>query len=260
MAYNEIMNVLAKEHESYVTTNVIRTKTAKGDLGRMLYPYGGELDWESSYEYEPEYKYITDTKSVEDAWIATENGNKQEVLLMYRDSFGNTLLPFFAEEYKEAYFSKATPYAVEKNMIECKPDTVIIECVERNIRQFATQAAIISGTECIIDKIEESGNTASTISVQRSELDLDYMEIKGHVEQSEMKNDDSIYVSVKVDDNETIYEAFTISDDTSDYGYLLYLPVSAMEDKTVEVSVLTGTEQKANVVVSDTVTVTAENM
>jgi len=48
------------------------------------------------------YSYVTPTKSVEEAIIATENDKASDRLYMYRDSFGNALLPYFANAYNEA--------------------------------------------------------------------------------------------------------------------------------------------------------------
>jgi len=260
MAYHAMMNALDKEHETYETVNVSRTKTAEGDLGRMLYPYGGEADWELNYDYEASYQYVTETESVEDAWIETQNEKKEGTVLMYRDSFGNTLLPFVAQEYEKAYFSKAIPYAVEKDVDKCQPDTVIIECVERNVKQFATEAAVITGPVCEIKQVEDKGKTKTTIAAGVSELDGDYLEIGGYVDEEYIEKNENIYVSVTVDGEKNNYEALLISDDTSDYGYRVYLPVIHLDGRDAEVSVLVGNSDKATVVARETVHVSAQEM
>ena len=63
---------------------------------------------------------------------------------MYRDSFGESILPFFADEYQKAYFSRLVPYNME-NLLQYRPDTVVVERVERQIAAFATEIPIMEG-------------------------------------------------------------------------------------------------------------------
>ena len=45
-----------------------------------------------------------------DPRITTVNPVKEGSLVMYRDSFGNALLPYMADAYANAYFSRGIPY------------------------------------------------------------------------------------------------------------------------------------------------------
>ena len=51
-------------------------------------------------------------------------------LLLCRDSFGNALHPFLAEDFREAIITRQMPYPLEQVQ---EGDTVIIEIVERNL-------------------------------------------------------------------------------------------------------------------------------
>ena len=54
---------------------------------------------------------------------------------MYRDSFGNALIPFVADEFHNGYFTKAVPYNWNLQN-EKKADKVVIELVERHIHSY----------------------------------------------------------------------------------------------------------------------------
>lgn len=248
LAYNQIMDVVGKEHQTYATVMATRTKTAYGDLNYMVYPYGGEPEWDYCYQYEPAFQYVTDTKSVEDAWIETCNEEKKGSLLMFRDSFGNTLLPLFAEEYGNAVFAKAIPYAVETAMQAHQPDTVIVECVERNIRQFTTEPPLMTGNEIVMGKVLDRGATNTTMNISVSEQNASYISIAGQIDEECIKENDQIYISLEVDGEAYVYEAFTVSNENTDYGYLLYLPAAIWAKREVGVCVIVGDSQEARVV------------
>ena len=109
LAYNAILGQAGIEHEDYRDIWAVRLKTEYGDLGRMLYPVTAEPEWNYFYEKKHMFSYVTDTKSVEEAWIETENSQGSGNLLMFRDSFGNTLLPLMADTFSKGYFSKGVP-------------------------------------------------------------------------------------------------------------------------------------------------------
>ena len=62
--------------------------------------------------------------------ITTENQSGVGKVILFRDSFGNALHEFFANDFSEAVISRAFPYDVSD--IE-GADLVVVEIVERNI-------------------------------------------------------------------------------------------------------------------------------
>ncbi len=142
LAYRTILDAAEQPYDSYEDVEVARLKDDDGDLNRMVYSYYGEKEW--NYYYNIEGTYETDAKDVEAAWIPTSAEGKEGKLLMFRDSFGNTLLPLVAGQFGEAVFSRESPYRLEKTVEEQKPDVVIIEKVERNLRDLISEPPIIS--------------------------------------------------------------------------------------------------------------------
>lgn len=248
LAYHTMLDSLGKEHDNYETVPSIRTKTEYGDLNRMLYPKSAVPEWNCRYEKEPSYQYVSDFKSVEDAWVQTTNEKCQGSLLMFRDSFGNTLLPLMADAYHDGYFSKSVPYPVEEYMTEYHPDTVIAEKAERNLSEFAKEPPIMTGLPAKLGGKPEEKPTDTTVQLKESEYDMSYLEISGMLDSGYVKQNTNVYISVQYADKEQTYEAFTVSGEDSDNGYLLYLPADAISEESVELCVITETQGKLTAV------------
>ena len=136
LAYNALMEKLGREHETYLNVPYELEKSHVGDIDEMLYPFGFELEEEYVYDKEFSFDYVNEVKDNMDAWIQTNNPQKDGSMLMYRDSFGESLLPFVADEIGQGYFSRLVPYNLTQ-IEELHPQYVVIEKVERNIQDFA---------------------------------------------------------------------------------------------------------------------------
>lgn len=225
LAFSAVMKDLDRDFTDYSVQEVTRRKTELGDLGRMLYPLSAEPEWNYYYNTDG-YSYTTKTESVEDAYIMTSSKGSGR-LLMYRDSFGNTLLPFFAGEFETACFSKAAPYAVEDDMNSLTPNCVVIEKVERNLDELASDPPLVSAVR-VDKKIKyTSKKTDSTIDISESEVNGAYVTISGIADKNYVSDDTVFYVRLKNSDGTSFYRAFGISDENGDNGYLLYLPSDA---------------------------------
>lgn len=242
LAYNTILDGLEYEHETYETVENIRTKTEYGDLNRMMYPLQFEPEWNYSYHADCTYEYVTDTKSVEDAWIETTNGTGTESMLMFRDSFGNTLLPYMANAFGQAYFSKSVPYRLEEYMNAYSPEYVVVEKVERNLSDFAKEPPVMTGPVVEVDIPEQLIETETTIEMQSSEVNADYWEITGLVTADYMECDTRVYVAVIAGEETTCYEAFTVTKESADNGYKLYIPKKNIITNDIQIEVMVHNE------------------
>ena len=74
--------------------------------------------------------------------VETTNKDKQKGLLCYRDSFGNSLIPFLANEFKHCTFSKSAIYSIDR-LAASDYDVCIIEVVERNITNLVKFAPVM---------------------------------------------------------------------------------------------------------------------
>lgn len=254
LAFDKIMNQLGHEHRDYSADKVTRKNTEYGDLNKMMYPISAEPEWNYYYPSLKDYKYTTKTKSVEDPYIEIENENGFGTLLMFRDSFGNTLLPFFANEFEKACFSKGTPYAIEEYMNTQNPDYVVIEKVERNIDQLASEPPIITPVETKIKSGIQNVKSKTDLSVNKSEYNMMYLTLGGKIDNKYIKTDSKIYIRITAEGAASVYNAFGISDDNGDNGYMLYLPCEQYSGAdSAKIEIITAENDKYTCVKSDTV-------
>lgn len=279
LAYNTILDSLMVEHETYEAVKAVREETAYGDLNTMLYPLIAKPEWDYYYQYENNWSYTTADEDVEAAWIETESTKGEGNLLMFRDSFGNTLLPLMAEQFEKASFSKATPYRIAEFMEKCNPELVIAEKVERNLDEFMKEPPIMQGPEIEITELlenlsiametkisgpeignlegqEDGGSMDKMIRIQESMDDTEYWVVSGVLDEETIEPEERIYIRLtnhkyySSDSNEKgvtkTYEAFTTTTDSSDYGYLLYITKDELQssgvlgDVIVTVDVIAG--------------------
>ena len=127
-----MLNNLNKKHYDYNNESYKVTKDFSGDLYEMLFPKGHKKDSNIKYLREHTYKVTSKINDVTAITYETESKEKNNSIVMYRDSFGNALIPFVADEYKNGYYTKAVPYDWQLPE-EKEADTIVIELVERHI-------------------------------------------------------------------------------------------------------------------------------
>lgn len=224
LAYNAIFDALDMEHDPYSSVETVRAKDTVGDLNSMLYPLGAKAEWNTSYHRRSTYEYVSErAMDVEDPAVRTYNGEGEDTLVMFRDSFGNTLLPLAADAVEHGYFYKTMPYNIAELMESAQPDAVVVEKVERNICDFAKLPPIMPGPDREIGEAKNV-STGATLDLHLSENNILYYEVAGLIDEGIADMDSNVYVQVTQEDSDAVYEAFLVADDAGDYGYLLYLP------------------------------------
>lgn len=230
MAYNCIMDALGHAHRDYRDSTVSRARDEDGDLNRMLYTLYGEKELNYNYSIGQEYDYKNDVRSVEDAWIETESGVGDGTLLMFRDSFGNTLIPLIANQFEKAWFTKEVPYGLESLMEQYRPQAVVFEKVERNLYEYISMPPVIPAPGADMPHVAERLESDTTISVETLENDADYYKISGNVDEALLGNETEI--SVRVNDN--CYQAYHTGSD----GYVVYIKKKDIQSFPAEIEVL----------------------
>lgn len=262
LAYNGILDTAGVAHDTYETDRFTRRKDYIGDLNSMIYPVSSQPEWDMYLDDSTwKYTYTTDTKSVEDSKIETSCGSGEGKLVMYRDSFGNTLLPYMANAFAGAYFSKNIPYNIASDMMGDKPDVVVVEKVERNVKEFASDPAVFQGPEpdtdtvSILDNIETDEKKA-TVNVKEAESNVNFWQIDGVVDSDKISSDTVIYVAVTDGDETRYYEAFGITDDKIDCGYRLYLDKTSVDSDNITVAVYTSDDSGQSCAASENIDLT----
>ena len=238
LAYNTIMDAMGREHETYANVPTVTEKDHIGDIDEILYPLAAEPEENIYYSKDWGFDYVNDVTDNMDEWIETVNPDKDGTLLMYRDSFGESILPFFADEYNKAYFSRLVPYNME-NLIQYQPDTVIVERVERQIDAFATEIPVMESPK--VENIRPL--EIKTDTSLKTEQNGSYLVISGTVDQKYVNEDTQIYVAVSSEDRSRIstYDAFyTLTNSGDGNGYQIYLRDTSLPSEKIHIDVITS--------------------
>ncbi len=214
-------------------------ESLSGDLNKMLYPVGGMYEDRTVYIPDFSWSYIGEADNVEDNYIETINPKGEGSLLMYRDSFGNSLLPYMAETFGKAVFSKVVPYEL-KDIEYADADILIIEKVERHLPTLGNIAPVMAAPgrdDLIKEGLEEIDIKDCAPQINRTN-DGEYIEISGSA-QGLSDTRGRIYVSISDDAGDHLYEAFCISMAGDDYGYQAYIPTEDLSGEAGNIKVLT---------------------
>lgn len=251
LAYDTILDQLMIEHETFENVEIIREKTEYGDLNKMLYPLTAKPEWNYYPQDAKQWFYVSKEEDVEAAWIETECEEGNGSLLMFRDSFGNTLLPLMAQQFGKAYFSKGTPYQIADYMEQYQPELVLVEKVERNIDEYMLEPPIMRGPAADIsldDVVENIKKDSVSVNIAECMENTDYMVISGEIDASLVDAKGRIYVGIWEEGDATLgmcYEAFTVTTENSDYGYKLYLP----KEDLISFGIMTGDMVRVDILV-----------
>lgn len=112
----------------------------QGDLYDMLYPGSQDSETDPVYGGSLSYSFGENSGKKPDSITIRTNSNADGSLLMYRDSFGNSLYPYLADSFGTATFSRSTAYDLSN--LE-GVDAVVIELVERNLGYLTRYAPVM---------------------------------------------------------------------------------------------------------------------
>lgn len=196
-----------------------------GDLAEMLYPSDVPLDTQYYTDYDFTYEYVGRFRGLDDINIKTTCKNADGKLLMYRDSFGEAILPFMAESFAEAEFTRSVPYNTAS---VTEGTSVILEIVERNLGDLQKYAPVMPAPVYEGELPEGDICYEASMEIEQSGEYYHFYGVLG----DDFFLDDNTRIFIKIDD--TAYEAFNCFEDkllecegeTSDNGFSLYIPMA----------------------------------
>ena len=225
LAYDTILTDLGHPHDDYADAAVSRKKTHVGDLSAMLYPASSEPEFDYDYGQNERFSYVTHTRSVEDATIITHCDEAEGSLYMYRDSFGNALLPFMAGAYADALFTKAFNKDIAMDLEKASPDVFIMELVERNLDWLITMPPLVRAKELSNVTIGSHQDQTVEISAVAAQGAVRFLEVRGSFEDTERVRGDEILIRVTDASGEVrFYQCFGMQAEAGSEGFLAYLP------------------------------------
>ena len=229
LVYDALMDALELPHEDHASVTPTVFADRSGDLNRMLYSFYGPSEPNYDYGLPQTYAYANEADDVEDRFIVTENPQGSGRLLMFRDSFANTLIPFFSNEFATACYSKGEPNMLELYLEQYQPDQVVIEKVERNITDYLAEPPVLTAPTAALPQRITIADTDSTVTLEESPNDLRFYQLRGTVDAARLQTDSQVLVCV----GETVYRAYL----TGESEFMLYLPKAALSGATADIRV-----------------------
>ena len=242
LAADVLMDVLGKDHDSYEGESYTVRRDYTGDLDTMLYPLASTADDEIYYDKETTYATVEEIQSNFDPRITTVNPVKEGSLVMYRDSFGNALLPYMADAYANAYFSRGIPYQL-MDVETHSADTVIIERAERFLPEMSQFPPVLTAKEISLTEDQELQGSDGAIDVKIKPQGMT-AQLSGRIKEGLLDTDSRIYLKV----NGSVYEAFPmdvkVEENLDDNGFCLYLPSELVAADGNDVEILIEKDNK----------------
>lgn len=216
MAADAVLKSLGKEHDSYQEREYQIRRDYEGDLDTMLYPAAVSKEDEIYYDPAPSFEYCEKVESNFEPKINTKAAGKDGSLVMYRDSFGNALLPFMAEAFGDAYFSRGVPYQLT-DLFTYKADTLVIERAERFLPDMAANAPVMAAPIIPSRSLTDVEFTEDIADLTVTDQGA-FTKITGEVPAEELDVDSKIYIRVNGLLN---YEAFPVARKDGKEGFQL---------------------------------------
>lgn len=198
------------------------TRSHRGDLYEMLYPTGTELDENIVFDRPFTFTHVKEPRSPEDQRIETANPARPGTLLMFRDSFGNSLYPFMADSFGHAVFSRAMPYQLSM-LDEAGADTLLIEIVERNLDWLATRAPVFPAPERGLNGKPPLGDARARLAVSDDGTLPGYCRMEGTLAGA-VDDSSPIYVQL----GGSLYEACPVG--SGECPFTLYVPEALLAE------------------------------
>lgn len=242
LAADVLMDALGKDHDSYEGESYTVRRDYTGDLDTMLYPLASTADDEIYYDKETTYATVEEIQSNFDPRITTVNPVKEGSLVMYRDSFGNALLPYMADAYANAYFSRGIPYQL-MDVETHSADTVIIERAERFLPEMSQFPPVLTAKGISLTEDQELQGSDGAIDVKIKPQGMT-AQLSGRIKEGLLDTDSRIYLKV----NGSVYEAFPmdvkVEENLDDNGFCLYLPSELVAADGNDVEILIEKDNK----------------
>ncbi len=225
MAAEAILDEFGIDHRTYAKEARTVKADFQGDLDTMLYPAAVTLEEEIYYDPAPDYTYINDVESTFDYYIQTSSEGAGSSLIMYRDSFGNAILPFLAENYAQGYFSRGTPCNMLFDMNTYAPTAIVEENAERNLPDVAARAPVLQGLPSGLYP-DQAGiiETSADVTSEEEEANPYFTKIVGVLE-----SEPEVGQQLLVDPGDgNLYEAAPVHlQESNQEAFVLYMPADS---------------------------------
>lgn len=241
MVADTLLDKVGIEHTDFTKLEYGMRDDFEGDIDKILFPLNRHTEMEYDYSQYMDYTYVEESDvTANTVETAQTNGNGHR-LLCFRDSFGNSLLPFLAQDFDNAKFCKAVPYRLDYMYTEDR-DVCVVELVERNLVNLIKFSPVMPAPLRTLDATPQIYTSEDSTCVQ-SEFE-NYDKLSGKVDAAYVDDDSPIYIQISGEAGCYTLEATpsdesSISGKPSDYGYTAYIGKNAFPSGNYQVSLIT---------------------
>lgn len=210
LAHDALLAALGRE--THLAEEDFQMTPHLGDLYEMLYPAGWKTEDGLALRRDRTFSYVGTVRGPDDLTIRTTAENGTGSLLMFRDSFGNTLHADLAEDFGAALFSRSMPYDLTL-LDQTQADTLIIEIVERNLIQLAEKPPVLPG---LVREMELPAETVpAQVRVETAESPVEgCVHYSGTLDPAQLDPNSPVWLVL----DGTVYEAVPTASGFSLYG------------------------------------------
>lgn len=247
LAYKSVMDKTKLPYDNYSKSKEFVDSNYVGDLSDTIYPCFADT------ESNPYYQSICNVDSVDvtaDS-ITTTNDYGNGSLLMYRDSFGNTIIPYFSGEFNLAHYAKTksdyfTDYKVQNDIATYNPSVVVVEIVERHLLDMVYYAPEIQSTDVSNFENVSSKKTDTTCKIATKD---NFYTISGEIEGIDKTDNLETYVQITDENGKSktypTYNMCYVRDgNQNDYGYKVYLTSQQIGNGNKKVNIIVKNNSK----------------
>ena len=156
----DAINAALGRESAYFSGDFSGETAHSGDLFEMRYPAGHDGETDRVYGGALTYERAgSDTRP--DSITINTTSSRDGALLMFRDSFGNSLYPYLADSFGAARFSRATAYNLTLTE-RLGAKVVVVELVERNLRYLLRFTPVMPAPERVP---ADPGTAAGTVAL-----------------------------------------------------------------------------------------------
>ncbi len=234
IGYRTVMAASGMPYNYYAGLTFTEKRDWPADLAVYLYGEGAEPDVQAYPDHTFVYGYASRASAVDSLTLETYSGGKGGSLVMYRDSFANTMQAYLAENFGKALFSRALPYQADL-IAKQQADLTILQVTERSLASYVFRAPQMPAPQTELEG-EARPVSASRVSMHREDAGL-YTHLYGTVDETLLGDTYRVFLLVGGPASPQAYEAFPIYEKellgpaaAEDNGWSLYLPKELLAD------------------------------
>lgn len=234
IGYRTIMSASGLSFNYFAGLTFTEERNWPADLAVYLYGEGAEPDVQAYPNYTFTYGYSSRNTAVDSLTLETYHPGGNGNLVMYRDSFANTMQAYLAENFDTALLSRALPYQADL-IGRQQADLTVLQVTERSLGSYVFRAPQMPAPQTELEG-EARPVSASRATLVREDAGL-YTHLYGTVDETLLGETYRVYLLLGDTASPQAYEAFPIYEKellgaagTEDNGWSLYLPKELLAD------------------------------